>query len=95
MHVWELKSIIIPIYKIGDKTDCNKLTPRNRSTIDQIFSIRQILEKEWEYNGILHSILMNFGVLKKLVILIGMCLNGTKSRVRVGKQVSDIFEIHN
>ncbi|PSN29402.1 hypothetical protein C0J52_28015 [Blattella germanica] len=24
-----------------------------------------------------------------------MCLNGTKSRVRVGKQVSDIFEIHN
>ncbi|PSN37251.1 hypothetical protein C0J52_17950 [Blattella germanica] len=29
------------------------------------------------------------------VRLIGMCLNGTKSRVRVGKQVSDIFEIHN
>ncbi|PSN33352.1 hypothetical protein C0J52_27179 [Blattella germanica] len=27
--------------------------------------------------------------------LIGMCLNDTKSRVRVGKQVSDIFEIHN
>ncbi|PSN37313.1 hypothetical protein C0J52_21029 [Blattella germanica] len=41
------------------------------------------------------SILMNFGIPKKLVRLIGMCLNGTKSRVRVGLQVSDIFEIHN
>ncbi|PSN49740.1 hypothetical protein C0J52_08482 [Blattella germanica] len=85
-----------------------------QSTIDQIFSIRQILEKKWEYNGTVHqlyvdfkkaydsikreklySILMNFGIPKKLVSLIGMCLNGTKSRVRVGKQVSDIFEIHN
>ncbi|PSN45739.1 hypothetical protein C0J52_17107 [Blattella germanica] len=33
---------------------------------------------------------------EKLYIgLIRMYLNGTKSRVRVGKQVSDIFEIHN
>ncbi|KDR20046.1 hypothetical protein L798_05438 [Zootermopsis nevadensis] len=24
---------------------------RNRSTTDQIFRIRQILEKKWEYNG--------------------------------------------
>jgi hypothetical protein len=24
--------------------------PRNRSTIDQIFCIRQILEKKWEYS---------------------------------------------
>ena len=24
-----------------------------------------------------------------------MCLNGTKSRVRVGRQFSDTFEIHN
>ena len=38
---------------------------------------------------------MNFGIPKKLVRLIEMCLNGTKNRVRVGKQVSDIFEIHN
>ncbi|PSN38267.1 hypothetical protein C0J52_16903 [Blattella germanica] len=143
------ESIIIPIYKKGDKTDCNKyrgisllstsykiltnllvsrLTPyideiigdhqcafrRNRSTIDQIFSLRQILEKKWEYNGTVHqlyvdfkkaydsikrgklySILMNFGIPKKLVRLIGMCLNGKKSRVRVGKQVSYNFEIHN
>jgi hypothetical protein len=27
---------------------------RNRSTMDQIFYIRQILEKKWEYNGMVH-----------------------------------------
>ncbi|PSN39681.1 hypothetical protein C0J52_14417 [Blattella germanica] len=43
----------------------------------------------------LYSILMNSGIHKKIVTHIGMCLNGTKSRVRVDKQVSDIFEIHN
>jgi hypothetical protein len=75
------ESIIVPIYKMGDKTDCNnyrgisllsaaykivsnillaRLTPyvsevigfhqcgfrRNRSTMDQIFYNRQILEKK-------------------------------------------------
>jgi hypothetical protein len=83
------ESIIIPIHKMGDKTDCNnypgislfstayktlsnillaRLTPyvnevigdhqcgfrRNGSTMDQIFYIRQILEKKWEYNGTVH-----------------------------------------
>jgi hypothetical protein len=79
------ESVIVPIYKKGDKTDCSnyrgisilsttykilsnilqsRLTPyseeiigdhqcgfrRNRSTIDHIFGIRQILEKKREYN---------------------------------------------
>jgi len=79
------ESIIVPIHKKGDKTDCNnyrgisllpttykilsnillsRLIPnvkeiigdhqcgfqRNRSTIDQIFYIHQILEKKWEYS---------------------------------------------
>jgi hypothetical protein len=30
--------------------------PRNRSTTDQIFYIRQRLEKKWEYNGIVHQL---------------------------------------
>ncbi|PSN39587.1 hypothetical protein C0J52_18753, partial [Blattella germanica] len=65
---------------------------RNRSTIDQIFSIRQILEKKWEYNGTTYDSIKR----EKLYIrLILMCLNGTKSRVQVGKQVSDILKIHN
>jgi hypothetical protein len=33
---------------------------RNRSTIDQIFYIRQILEKKWEYNGMVHQLFIDF-----------------------------------
>jgi hypothetical protein len=89
------ESIIVPIYKKVDKTDCNnyrgifllstaykilsnillaRLTPcvneiigdhqcgfrRNRSTTDQIFYIRQILEKKWEYNGTVHQLFIDF-----------------------------------
>jgi hypothetical protein len=32
---------------------------RNRST-DQIFYIRQILEKKWEYNGTVHQLFIDF-----------------------------------
>jgi len=120
--------IIVPIYKKGDKTDCNnyrgilllpttykilsnillsRLIPyaeevtgdhqrgfrRNRLTTDHIFCIRQILEKKWEYNEaahqlfidfrkaydsvrreVLYNILIEFGIPKKLVRLIKMCL---------------------
>jgi hypothetical protein len=83
------ETIIVPIHKKGDKTDCNnyrgisllstsyktlsnillsRLVPyideiigdhqcgfrRNRSTTDQIFCIRQILDKKWEYNETAH-----------------------------------------
>ena len=89
------ESIIVPIHKKGDKTDCNnyrgisllptaykilsyillsRLTPyakeiigehqcvfrRNRSTIDHIFCIRQILEKKWECNDVVHQLLIDF-----------------------------------
>jgi hypothetical protein len=33
---------------------------RNKSTTDQIFYIRQILEKKWEYNGTVHQLLIDF-----------------------------------
>jgi hypothetical protein len=33
---------------------------RNRSTIDPIFYIRQILEKKWEYNGTVHQLFIDF-----------------------------------
>jgi len=33
---------------------------RNRSTIDQIFCIRQILEKKWEYNEEVHQLFIDF-----------------------------------
>jgi hypothetical protein len=89
------ESIIVPIRKKGDKTDCNnyrgisllstaykilsnillaRLAPhvdeiigdhhcgfrRNRSTMDQIFYIWQILEKKWEYNGTVHQLFIDF-----------------------------------
>jgi hypothetical protein len=72
--------------------------------VDQIFYIRQILEKKWEYNGTVHqlfidfkkayesvnretlcNILLQFGIPKKLVRLIKICLNETYSKIRVGK----------
>jgi hypothetical protein len=33
---------------------------RNRSTTDQIFYIRQILEKKWGYNGTVHQVFIDF-----------------------------------
>jgi len=80
---------------------------RNRSITDNLFCIRQILEKKWEYNEavhqlfiefkkaydsvrreVLYNILIEFGIPKKLVRLIK-----TYSRVRVGKNLSDMFPI--
>ena len=89
------ESIILAIYKMGDKTDCNnyrgislvpttykilsnillsRLTPyseeiigdhqcgfrRNRSNTDHILTIRQILEKKWEYNEAVHQVFIDF-----------------------------------
>jgi hypothetical protein len=82
--------------------------------MDQIFYIRQILEKKGEYNGtvrqlfvdfkkaydsikgeVLYNILLEFGIPKKLVRLIKMCLNETYSKVRVVEHLSDTFPIQN
>ena len=82
---------------------------RNRSTTDHIFCIRQILEKKRELNEAVHqlfrdfkkaydsvrNILIEFGIPKKLVRLIKMCLTETYSRVRVGKNLSEMFPIRN
>ena len=89
------ESIIIPIFKKGDKTDCNnyrgisllstshkilsniilnRLLPysddiigdyqcgfkRNRSTSDQMFAVRQLIEKNWEYNKPFHQLFVDF-----------------------------------
>ena len=62
-----------------------------------------MLEKKWEYNEaydsvrreVLYNILMEFGIPKKLIRLIKMCLTETYSTVGVGKNLSDIFPIWN
>ena len=43
----------------------------------------------------LYKILIDFGIPKKLVRLITMCLTETYSRVRVGKNLSGMFPIRN
>jgi hypothetical protein len=93
-HQWK-ESIVVPIHKKGDKTDCSnyrgisllstsyrilsnillaRVTPyadgimgdqqcgfhRKRSTSDQIFYIRQILEKKWEYDYTVHHLFFIF-----------------------------------
>ena len=83
---------------------------RNRSTVDHIFCIWQILEKKWEYNKdvcpfekaydsikreYLYDILIKFGVPKKLVRLMKTCLDGTQSKVRIGNYLSSSFPIEN
>jgi hypothetical protein len=102
------QSIIVPIYKKGDKTD------RNRSTTDHIFSTHQILQKKWEYNEVVYqlfidfkkvyssvrrevlfNILIEFGIPMKPVRLIKMCLSETYRRVQVGIDLSDTFAIKN
>jgi hypothetical protein len=44
---------------------------------------------------VLYNILLEFGITKKLVRLIKMCLNETCSKVRIGKLLSDKFPIQN
>jgi hypothetical protein len=44
---------------------------------------------------VLYSILIEFGIPRKLVGLIQMCLNETYSTVRIGKFQSDKFPIQN
>jgi hypothetical protein len=43
----------------------------------------------------LYNILIGFGIPTKLVRLINMCLTETYSRVRVGKNLSEMFTIRN
>jgi hypothetical protein len=89
--------------------DLQSVFQHNRSTIDQIFCIHQILEeKKWEYNNIdlkeaydsvrrkvPYNILIEFGEPMKLIELIKMCLNKTHSKVCIHKHLSDMFPIQN
>jgi hypothetical protein len=43
----------------------------------------------------IYAILIEFGIPKKLVTLVKMCLTETYSRVRVGKNLSEMFPIRN
>jgi hypothetical protein len=79
----------------------------NRSTTDQIFGIRQIMEKKWEYNQTVHQLFVDFKnaydsvrseVLYNILIefgvpMIKMCLNETYSKGYIGKHLPDNLPI--
>jgi hypothetical protein len=44
---------------------------------------------------VLYNIVLEFGITKKLIMLIKMCLTETYSRFQVGKNLSDMFPIKN
>ncbi|KAJ4445522.1 hypothetical protein ANN_12202 [Periplaneta americana] len=77
------ESIIVPIFKKGDKTNC----------VHQLF-----IDFKKAYDSvkreILYDILIEFGIPKKLVRLTKMCLSETYSRVRIGQFLSDAFPVH-
>jgi hypothetical protein len=114
-------SLLSTSYKILSNSLLTRLTPytdeiigdhpcgfrRNGSTTDQIFCIRQILEKQWEYNSTVHHLFIDFekaydsvrrevlynihteyGIPRKVVGLISMCLNEICSTVRIGLTTS-------
>jgi hypothetical protein len=55
------------------------------------------LEKSCDSVGreVLYNILIEFGIHMNLVTLIKICLNETYSKVRIGKNLSDAFQILN
>jgi hypothetical protein len=60
---------------------------------------QQFIEFKKAYDSVkrevLYNILLEFGITKKLVRLIKMCLNETYSKVHIGKFLSDNFPIQN
>jgi hypothetical protein len=44
---------------------------------------------------VIYNILIEFGIPRKLVELIKMCLNETHNRVYIGKNLSDKFTVQN
>lgn len=85
---------------------------KNRSTIDQLFTLRQLLEKGWEFNKAIHNLFIDFkqaydsvernqlwnamaelSIPRKLIRLVKMCVHGNTTRVRVGKALSESFEV--
>jgi hypothetical protein len=62
----------------------------------QYISYLQISRKPVSFRReVLYNILIEFGIPRKLVGLIKMCLNETYSRIRIGKNMSDKCTVQN
>ena len=74
VFVGNVEGLLVTTYKILSNILLSRLVPyakeiigdhqrgfrRNRSTIDHIFFIRQMLEKKWEYNEEAHQLFIDF-----------------------------------
>ena len=119
-------SLLITAYKMLSHILLRRLSPisenvleeyqcgfrKGRSTSDQLFNIRQLMEKRWEYALEIHhlfiiykqaygsicseslwTIMEDFGFHKKLIRMTKVCVCGSKSRVKLGGNISQPFEI--
>ncbi|KAJ4439149.1 hypothetical protein ANN_15106 [Periplaneta americana] len=84
------RSTIIPIFCIRQILEKKW---EYKGTVHQLF-----IDFKKAYDSVkrevLYDILIEFGIPKKLVRLIKMCLSETYSRVRIGQFLSDVFPIH-
>ncbi|KAJ4451496.1 hypothetical protein ANN_02959 [Periplaneta americana] len=81
---------------VGTYTQPDKILEKKweyKGTVHQLF-----IDFKKAYDSVkrevLYNILIEFGIPKKLVRLIKMCLSETYSRVRIGQFLSDAFPIH-
>ncbi|KAJ4435470.1 hypothetical protein ANN_18086 [Periplaneta americana] len=85
-----------PLGTLSGNEDClyiNVCTPQYKGTVHQLF-----IDFKKAYDSVrrevLYGILIEFGIPKKLVRLIKMCLSETYSRVHIAQFLSDAFPIH-
>ncbi len=117
-------SVLPAAYKVFAKILYNRLSPhaetvigeyqcgfrRDRSTTDQIFNVRLILQKGREFKVHTYHLFIDFksaydkikrselfvvmrdlGFEPKLIRLVAMTLNGSRCRIKMGNEVSDVF----
>lgn len=83
-----------------------------KSTTDQIFVMKELASKYWEYNKDLYILFIDFKkaydslirskvwnrlrqskISEKLIRLIRMCVEGSKGKVRIERELTDTFDI--
>ncbi|KAJ4434059.1 hypothetical protein ANN_16378 [Periplaneta americana] len=105
IEVYELKANIISDNERGlSQVDVGRHHSLSKSTIIEkkweykgtVHQLFKDFKKAYDSakRDVLYDILNKFGIPKKLVRLIKMCLSETYSRVRIGQFLSDAFPIH-
>ncbi|KAJ4436533.1 hypothetical protein ANN_16564 [Periplaneta americana] len=92
-HISQFKDLISCFSSFGKINSIMEKKWEYKATVHQLF-----IDFKKAYDSVkrevLYDILIEFGIPKKLVRLIKMCLSETYSRVRIGQFLSDAFPIH-